>query len=379
MKTDASSLSASVETFDPTLPIARAWMPPSEWYAGKGFEALDAAIVRGTWQPVARKDQLAKSGQYVSGCLVGQPWVLVRTEAGGLKAFHNTCRHKGREVVTGTGQGESLVCGYHGWKYSLDGGLKSAPRMAGIEDFDREVMSLPEMPVAEFGPWVFINLDGKADSFADQFAQLDELLAKSQWDNLVYKDQVTWEIGCNWKVYVDNYLDGGYHIPHMHPTLDDQVDMDTYRTEVFKRFSVQTTGVGEGSEKLEVSASDRIGSGAIYAWMYPNFMINRYGPCLDSNWVIPVGPNKCRVHYEFYFDPSVMDDDDFIRKSIDQAAVTQKEDIEICESVQVGLGSEHYDRGRYAPRVEIGEFHFHQLLHADYSTILSAPNPATPE
>ena len=92
-------------------------------------------------------------------------------------------------------------------------------------------------------------------------------------------------------------------------------------------------------------------------------MLNRYGPCLDTNYVVPVGPEQCRVHYEFYFlETEGADAKRFIAESIEQSAVTQREDIAICESVQVGLRSGRYDRGRYAPRVEMGEFHFHGLL-----------------
>ena len=95
-------------------------------------------------------------------------------------------------------------------------------------------------------------------------------------------------------------------------------------------------------------------------------MINRYGPCLDSNHVVPLGPDRCRVDYEFYFARSGADgDDSFIRKSMEQADLTQREDIEISESVQVGLQSSAYDRGRYAPKVEMGEHHFHCLLQRD--------------
>jgi len=92
-------------------------------------------------------------------------------------------------------------------------------------------------------------------------------------------------------------------------------------------------------------------------------MLNRYGPCLDTNYVIPLAEDRCRVQYEFYFlENDGVDAEDFVAKSIEQSAVTQGEDIAICESVQRGLKSGGYDRGRYAPLVEMGEYHFHRLL-----------------
>jgi len=171
---------------------------------------------------------------------------------------------------------------------------------------------------------------------------------------------------CNWKVVVDNYLDGGYHIPHMHPSLDAQLDMDSYRTELFEHCSIQSSrSAPAADERIDFDAAGRIGEEALYLWMFPNFMINRYGPCMDSNLVIPRGPDRCEVIYEFFFmeteGPAARQ---FIEESMAQSAVTQREDIAICESVQLGLGSTSYDRGRYAPQVEMGEHHFHRLLGA---------------
>ena len=118
-------------------------------------------------------------------------------------------------------------------------------------------------------------------------------------------------------------------------------------------------------ERLDYDSGARIGARAVYAWVWPNWMLNRYGPCLDTNLVVPLGPDRCQVHYEFFFlDVEGVDNASFITESIEQSAVTQREDIAICESVQIGLRSSGYERGRYAPRVETGEHHFHRLLAA---------------
>lgn len=371
----ATFVADEVRRFDPEVPIERAWMPPASWYTSPALYDLERrSVLHRTWQPVARVAELTEPGSYASGCFAGEPWVVVRGDDGELRAFHNTCRHKGREVVQGAGRAQSLVCGYHAWEYDLRGKLRSAPKMAGIEEFDRDEMSLRPLAVDVWGPWVFVNGDVDAPPMKARLPELDERLEATNWNELAWAERTTWEIGCNWKVYVDNYLDGGYHIPHMHPTLDAQLDMSTYRTDLFAESSIQTSDPSSaGDERIDYAAGERIGPGAIYAWIYPNFMLNRYGPCLDSNWVVPLGPNRCRVEYEFYFletdGPSAAE---FIRRSIDQSAVTQREDISICESVQVGLNSSSYDRGRYAPRVEVGEHHFHRLLSADLRRALDS-------
>jgi len=368
----ALDLLADVSAFDPSLPIAEAWTPPSRWYTDPEFGALEARSVwRSTWQPVARLTQLAQAGDYVAGVFAGEPFVVVRDQEGQLQAFYNTCRHKGREVVTGCGRAERLVCGYHAWAYDLDGTLRKAPKMAGIRDFDRAQMSLVPLRVEAWGHWAFICRDAEASSLAEQLGPLTDELDLGGWKTLTFVGRRSWDIACNWKVYADNYLDGGYHIAHMHPTLDAQLDMARYRTECFERYSIQTCPPAtEQDARVDYDVAERIGERAVYAWLYPNFMLNRYGPCLDTNRIVPLGPQRCRVEYEFYFaDPSATA---FVQESMAQSDVTQREDIAICESVQRGLVSESYDRGRYAPELEIGEHHFHCLLHADYLMGLGA-------
>jgi len=124
----------------------------------------------------------------------------------------------------------------------------------------------------------------------------------------------------------------------------------------------------------ETDARERVNTQAIYAWIYPNVMINRYGPMMDTNVVFPTGPSSCRVVFDWYFQPGC--DDEFIAQSIKASERVQEEDIAICESLQVGMGSRHFRPGPYAPRVETGKLHFHRLLHAD-TQVASMKPPAS--
>lgn len=368
-------ISAELHRFDPDVPIEEAWFPPSSWYTHPDVHALErGAVLANSWQPVCRVAQVAQPGDYVAGCFVGEPYVVVRGQDGAVAAYANVCRHKGREVVVGQGHAQQLVCGYHAWAYGLDGRLTSAPQVAGIRNFDRAEMSLRPLPCHVWGPWVMVAMNGSPEPMPQSCPELDKALEASGWANLRYHARSEWEIACNWKVYVDNYLDGGYHIPHMHPSLNRQLDMDTYQTQLFARSSIQSSQPGEGL--ASDAGNRRIGGGAFYAWTHPNFMLNRYGPCLDSNWVIPMGPDRCRVVYEFFFDETIQDAQSFVEASIEESAVIQREDIDICQSVQVGLGSSHYDRGRYAPRLESGEYHFHRLLAQQLQAAAARPAPA---
>ena len=372
---ERDDLAAEVARFDPAIPIERAFTPPGSWYTDPRFHELDRrAVFGGNWLPACRLDQLAEPGSYVSGCAAGLPWVVLRGSDGSVRGFHNSCRHKGREVVTGAGTGgDTLVCGYHAWSYGLDGRLKSAPRMAGIEEFDRQAMSLVPLGVETWGPWVLIHADAGAPPMRPQLAELERRLTRRGWDRYRFVESTEWIVCGNWKTVVNNYLDGGYHVPHMHPTLTAQIDMQSYRTELFELYSIQGAGAAqERDPSLDYDPAQRIGEGAVYAWIYPNLMINAYGPCIDTNVILPLGHDRCRVLYDFFFAiDQGAEAERFVQDSIRQSAVTQREDKEICESVQVGLQSPSYDRGRYAPRLEMGEHHFHRLLAADYAAALA--------
>lgn len=359
-------LKAELARFDPTLPVERAVMPPSSWYTDPAIYALEQrTIFQKQWHPAARLDRLRAPGDFVSGCLAGMPWVVVRGQDGELRAFHNVCRHKAAVVAQGAGTTAAFKCPYHGWEYRLDGRLLRAPQIAGIRDFDRDAMSLPALNVTEWGLWAWINADQDA---VDLTAQLPELTAmmESRWASLHFVERRRYLLQCNWKVFVDNYLDGGYHVSNMHPTLDAQIDMGNYRTECFESSSVQLATEGAGAESLGVDPTVRIGSGAIYGWVYPHFMLNRYGPVLDINVVLPKGVDQTEVVIDFFFESVAGDEAQaFIESSIAQSEITQQEDIIVSESVQRGLCSPSYVAGRYAPRVEHGEYHFHRLLAAD--------------
>ncbi|MEZ4320946.1 MAG: aromatic ring-hydroxylating dioxygenase subunit alpha [Myxococcota bacterium] len=352
---------AEILRFDPSRPLSAASTPPRTWYTEPDIARLErTAVFDHTWQYVARLDQLTEPGSYVAGVHAGIPWVVVRDTDGTLRAFHNACRHKATQVAQGTGRCDTLVCPYHGWEYGLDGGLRRAPRMGRMEGFSREAFSLAPMSVEVWGPLVFVNGDRTAPPLAPQLAPLTEGLDHTGWRSLAFHSQRVYDFACNWKVFADNYLDGGYHVAHMHPTLDAQLDMSTYRTELYERFSVQTSG-GDPDHAA------RIGESTIYAFVYPNLMLNRYGPCLDTNLVLPLGPDRCRVLFDFWFAPGT--DAAFIEQSMQTSEVTQREDMWVSELVQTGLGSPSYDQGRYA-EVEKATHHFHRLLAEDLRAAL---------
>ncbi len=344
--------------FNADAAIESARVPPAAWYIDDHYHQLDLSqVLNGHWQVVAHRDQMVKAGSYQTGCTNSEPWVVVRNGQGELRAFANVCRHNGTPVAQGEGAVDEFVCPYHGWTYDLSGRLTKAPRMAGIANFDRADFALVRLPLKTFGPLIMVNLAGQNAPW--EVSEVEALLDAQHWHDLQLRRQRVYEIDCNWKVFVDNYLDGGYHVPSLHHDLAAGLDMASYKTHVFAASASQTV------DSL-TEAKRRITGAAVYAWIYPNLMINRYGPMMDINRVTPLGPNRCRVDFDWYFAADCSSE--FVAQSITASHQVQQEDIDVCEALQRGMGSMHFRPGPYAPRVEMAKFHFHRLLAAQYAS-----------
>jgi choline monooxygenase len=171
-----------------------------------------------------------------------------------------------------------------------------------------------------------------------------------------------YQLACNWKVYVDNYLDGGYHINSVHPSLGSVLDYSQYGTDIGPWVSVQHSPLcpPTGAEGADV-ASVRTGDRAQYWWIFPNVMLNHYQEVMDTNLVLPLGPDRCRVVFDFYVSEGTHTAQR-VQDSVEIGHRVQMEDVGICEEVQRGLGSRSFDAGRYSVRREGPVHHFHQLL-----------------
>jgi choline monooxygenase len=173
---------------------------------------------------------------------------------------------------------------------------------------------------------------------------------------------------CNWKVFVDNYLDGGYHVPHLHKGLDSVLDYSNYTIENGERYCLQSSPMVTSSD-AEVGAV-RSGPRAFYYWLYPNFMINYYEGTLDTNLVRPLAIDRTEVIFDFYFADVSAAARERNLASVAVGERIQQEDLDICEAVQRGLNSRAYNAGRLSVRREAGEHLFHRLLHADLKAAL---------
>jgi choline monooxygenase len=366
VSTRTFDLALELARFRADLPIEAAHTPPASWYTHPAVLARELeSVFQSSWQYACPADRVARPKSYVRVDLPGESVIVVRDAEGTLRALVNTCRHHAAQLLEGAGEVERLVCPYHGWTYDLAGCLRSAPGMGALQDFDRARFGLPELPLEVFGPLVFVHPGRPARPVAEELAPLGEALAASATAELRHLHRRRYPIACNWKVFVDNYLDGGYHVAHLHHGLAGQLDMDAYRTELFERFNVQSCPSAPAAQFHGRDFRARIGGGALYAWIHPNLMLNRYGDILDTNWVVPLGPERCEVVFDYWFTAREGEDARrFVEASLEASDDVQQEDVAICESVQRGLGARSYDTGRYA-RSETGMYQFHRLLAAE--------------
>jgi len=343
-------------SYDENAPLWEASTIPAPWYVDARIAELEARTVFSkTWQMVGRVEQVQTSGQFVT----------VRGNDGVLRAFFNVCRHHAAAVVTEPcGQTSILHCPYHGWNYGLDGSLKGMPEFDGVKNFERQQNGLVPVKAETWEKFVFVNLDAQALSLAEFLGGLVKRVGPLGVGKLHHFDRRVYDIHCNWKVFVDNYLDGGYHVPHLHKGLNSVLDYKQYTIEIQDRYCLQSSPM-VASEEDAATGATRTGDRAWYFWQYPNLMINCYEGYMDTNLVLPIDVDRCRVIFDFYFGDVSDARRAYNQQSVAVGARVQDEDLGICEAVQRGLKSRAYRAGRLSVRREAGEHLFHRLLAAD--------------
>ncbi len=333
-------------------------------------------IFRRTWQHIGTlqhpcgeangvKRTIADPETFFTADLAGEPIVVVCDKEGVLRAFSNVCRHRAGPIAQGSGCKNVLRCGYHGWTYTLDGRLIGTPDVEGVEFFDRSAMGMVPLRLETWEQFIFVNFDAHAEPLAAFLGDIPQQARGFGFAGLQSVERRDYVIDCNWKVYVDNYLEG-YHIPIAHPGLMREIDYSHYRTDTFRYHSQQFAPIR--AMKRE-DAGERFyppGTGlreALYFWLFPNLMLNIYPDNVSTNLIVPISQDKTLTIFEWFFhDAASAKAQERVKKAVQFSDEVQQEDIGLCESVQRGLRSATYDHGRYSVRRENGVHHFHMLL-----------------
>jgi len=346
--------------------ISRAWTLPATLYFDPEIYAIEKETIFGqTWQVVGHRDQVAKPGDYFTTELIGEPLLIVRGADARLRAFYNVCRHRAGPPAEGCGSRKLFRCGYHGWTYDLDGSLISATEIEGVADFRRQDFALIPVSVAEWFNLVFANLNSDAAKLRQLLRGLDKRVEKFPFAAMKRFARRTYEMNCNWKTYIDNYLEG-YHLPSVHPGLNRELDYNAYEVEPHHNFVRQFSPIrgaqpGDAAPRRYQESSPDLTTD--YFWIFPNWMLNCYPDNVSLNIVLPLGPERSLAIFEWYL-PEEDHATPAASASVEFSHQIQIEDIAICEVVQKNLHSRSYTRGRFSVKQEKGVHAFHRLYAA---------------
>ena len=339
---------------------------PWSWYADEAVLARERErIFRHSWQYVGHTGEVERPGDYFAGWAGHVPVVVTRADDGELRAFVNVCRHRGAQVVEGAGNRRTLQCRYHAWTYGLDGSLRTAPRSEREPGFDPAALSLLPVRVAAWGPLVFVNPDLEAPALEQLIGDLPAQLAEGGVDlgRLVFRDRIPWELAANWKVVIENYLEC-YHCAVAHPGFSGLVDVDpeTYTLTASEWSSSQYAGLRSAGK----AAGSYDGRGAVergqFHFLWPNLRINVFpGPLnLAVGPALPVDPGRTRGFFDYFFAPDA--EEEVVRDLLAFDDQVGREDRELVESVQRGVGSGMLPHGRLLMNSEHLIHHFQALV-----------------
>ena len=345
-------------------PLARSKTIPSAWYVDQAFHRFDRdAVIARTWQYVGPAERVRNHGDFMSDLISGNPIVIVRDKEGELKGWFNVCKHRGGPLaMEECGHSKVLQCKYHGWTYLLDGSLRGVPRFDRTELFDKKDFGLDPVAVREWQGMIFCCIEPEhAPPFDEVIAGIIDRIAPLELSGLGFHQRDRYDVKANWKVYVDNYLEG-YHIPLVHPDLCDVLDFRSYQTDTMEHYSLQHSPLKD-DDNIYGTADEQ----AFYYFIYPNIMLNILPGRLQVNRVDAQAWNACQTVFDSYYTSETLEANPArIQADRTFSDQVQDEDIDICERVQAGLESRAYDQGRFSYDLEGGVHHFQQRLKRSY-------------
>src|SRR5580765_8269099 len=280
----------------------------------KILEIEKEKIFRRSWQLVGSLDQpcaevnglkktISDPETYFTTDVAGEPLLIVRDQQGILRAFSNVCRHRAGPIALGSGCKNVMRCQYHGWTYTLEGKLIGTPDVEGVEFFDRSTMGMFPLRLETWEKFIFVNFDPNAEPLAQVLGKIPEQARGFEFAGLQSVERRDYVIDCNWKVYVDNYLEG-YHIPIAHPGLMREIDYAQYRTEIFRYYSqqfapIRAMSAGDAGERTYAPGKGL--QEALYFWVFPNLMLNIYPDNIQTNLIVPLSHEKTLTIFEWFF------------------------------------------------------------------------------
>lgn len=346
--------------------IERASTLPSRFYTDeKIFDDLKNKVFARSWQFICDSSQLKVQGDmypfnFLEG-YVDEPLLFTHDASDHLNCLSNVCTHRGNLLVKYATNGNQLQCGYHGRRFELDGTFKYMPGTQGMENFPSPSDNLPKAPFAKWNNMLFASIN-PAFSFEGMMEEIQDRIGWMPVKDFIFDPVRSQDylVKANWALYVDNYLEG-FHIPFIHKELAQALDFGNYTTEIFQYANLQL-GIGKSGDMVfdlpESSPDYGKKVAAYYFWLFPNMMLNFYPWGLSMNIVKPIAPELSKISYRTY----IWDETKLYMGAGGALDKVEREDQNIVESVQRGVKSRLYQKGRFSPTMEKGVHHFHSLL-----------------
>ncbi len=338
---------------------------PGRDYHDAGVFALDQErVFSRSWVCVGRGEHLPDAGDYLTPEIDGESPIVIRGQDGQLRAFANTCRHRGTQLLEGEGTVRGAIkCPYHAWTYGFDGRLLGSPNVGADDGIDRDRIGLWPVPLAEFDGFVFVNLDGRAPPLDEVVAaQPDSPLELERYrvGELRVGARREYDVEANWKIVVENYHEC-LHCPTVHPELVKIVPLYR-RGEVEEEGQTLGNSMGEGLTSFTATGTstlpplpglDEADVHTFYGvYLFPNLILNYHSETVNAVTIHPVAPDRTRVVSEFLFSPASVAADGFDPSDVVEFRdLVAHQDWRVCELAQRGVSSRYYTAGMY-PRQE---------------------------
>ncbi len=207
------------------------------------------------WQMACREEEIPHPGDHVRYDIAGRSFLVVRTEKGEIKAFPNACLHRGRMLKEHDGRASELRCAFHGFAWHLDGSFCDIPADWDFPQVDKDTFNLPELPVATWEGFIFINPDQNCDPFDDFIKDLAEQFERWQPGTLYKAAHVAKVMPCNWKIAQEAFCEA-YHVNGTHPQILRSLGDVNSQVDIWDNCSRVITPGGTSSPLLDYQVSD---------------------------------------------------------------------------------------------------------------------------
>ena len=363
MQTDRSPLDRLRNDREPWRP--RPTLGGSDYTSPEVYQQECEKIWWGDWVCVGRTEEVANAGDYIVRDVAGESVLITKDQDGGLHGFYNVCSHRGTKFVDdieGTGNvRKAFVCPYHAWTYDLAGRLIGTPNVKEDELFDRSAFPLHPVHVDSYAGFLFVNLETEPsrplmDALTDG-AESITVFERFKMDELRIGARIVYEVEANWKIVVENYNEC-LHCPQIHPELVQVVPLFRFGEVWDEEIRDDGNRMVEGATSFTISGTSELpklpgllpDDYEMYygSYEFPNLMLNLHPDCGMYYIAYPKGPNHTTVVSEFLFRPETIEGDDFKPEPVVELwDLISRQDWEVCQRAQTGVGSRAFTTGIY--------------------------------